>query len=43
MEGGWVGALFFITIAIEIIAIIVLIVITIIIMVIMVVNFSGRC
>ena len=40
MEGGWVGALFFITIVIEIIAIIV---ITIIIMVIMVVNFSGRC
>ena len=43
MEGGWVGALFFINIVIEIIAIIVLIVITIIIMVIMVVNFSGRC
>lgn len=40
MEGGWVGALFFINIVIEIIAIIV---ITIIIMVIMVVNFSGRC
>ena len=40
MEGGWVGALFFITIVIEIIAIIV---ITIIIIVIMVVNFSGRC
>ena len=40
MEGGWVGALFFITIVIEIIAIIV---VTIIIMVIMVVNFSGRC
>ena len=43
MEGGWVVALFFINIVIEIIAIIVLIVITIIIMVIMVVNFSGRC
>ena len=40
VEGGWVGALFFINIVIEIIAIIV---ITIIIMVIMVVNFSGRC
>ena len=40
MEGGWVGALFFINIVIEIIAIIL---ITIIIMVIMVVNFSGRC
>ena len=40
MEGGWVGALFFINIVIEIIAITV---ITIIIMVIMVVNFSGRC
>ena len=40
MEGGWVGALFFITIVIEIIAIIL---VTIIIMVIMVVNFSGRC
>ena len=40
MEGGWVGALFFITIVIEIIAIIV---VNIIIMVIMVVNFSGRC
>ena len=40
MEGGWVGALFFINIVIEIIAIIV---VTIIIMVIMVVNFSGRC
>ena len=43
MEGGWVVALFFINIVIEIIAIIVVIVITIIIMVIMVVNFSGRC
>ena len=40
MEGGWVGALFFINIVIEIIAIIL---VTIIIMVIMVVNFSGRC
>ena len=43
MEGGWVGALFFINIVIEIIAIIVVTIIIMVIMVIMVVNFSGRC
>ena len=43
MEGGWVGALFFINIFIEIIAIIVVNVFTIIIIVIMMVNFFGRC
>ena len=43
MEGGWVGALFFITIVIKIIAIIVVNVFTIIIIVTMMVNFFGRC